>query len=253
MILKGKSSPLIFSKLWTIFAVCFFINLLISMERNQQKQKRSKMRHFILIILLCFTGSAFSASFDCKKAFTNVEKLICSNKKLGDLDDDLVSLYRKIKMIRGKKIVLDQRSWLKKARNRCETITCLLKVYKERISEFNRITGTQLFMNMEYSYKAEVLEKEMNNILKKIQVEYKDDIFLKKLKKAQDAWILYRTALLDSYYPSENPRFEYGSVFSTCYKSKKMKITKLRIEDLKLWLKGIEEGDVCSGSVKTRR
>ncbi|RYZ47353.1 MAG: DUF1311 domain-containing protein [Proteobacteria bacterium] len=46
-------------------------------------------------------------------------------------------------------------------------------------------------------------DKELNDTYKEIQTKYKaDSIFLKKLKKAQTAWIAFRDAHLEAVYPA---------------------------------------------------
>jgi uncharacterized protein len=47
----------------------------------------------ILLLLTLTTTLLFSASFDCTKAKTDVEKLICSNEELSQLDDKLQESY----------------------------------------------------------------------------------------------------------------------------------------------------------------
>ncbi len=98
-------------------------------------------------------------------------------------------------------------------------------------------------------YKA--ADTELNRVYKKIQQVYKDDpLFLNKLKIAQLTWIKYRDASFDMKYPKNDERSYYGSVFPMCSGIYLTEITIIRIAQLKIWLKGIEEGDVCVGSVK---
>ena len=41
---------------------------------------------YIVFFLISFSFSSFAASFDCTKATTQHEKLICSDQKLNDAD-----------------------------------------------------------------------------------------------------------------------------------------------------------------------
>jgi len=43
----------------------------------------------------------------------------------------------------------------------------------------------------------------------------------------------------------------YGSVQPMCWSEYLTQLTKERISTLKIWLNGTQEGDSCSGSVKT--
>lgn len=78
---------------------------------------------------------ANAASFDCSAKLSTVEKLICSNQPLSDLDTALALAYTKAKTIAHNKDYLkkDQRSWIKEIRDSCNEANCLYIAYKERI------------------------------------------------------------------------------------------------------------------------
>ena len=95
-------------------------------------------------------------------------------------------------------------------------------------------------------------DSELNRVYKLVQESYADDpIFLTRLKEAQKAWIKFRDAELAMMYPphDEDPDY-YGSVGGMCESSYLAELTLARVATLKKWLKGIPEGDVCSGSIK---
>ncbi|AOT08179.1 lysozyme inhibitor LprI family protein [Pseudoalteromonas luteoviolacea] len=91
--------------------------------------------------LLLLSSEGFAAGFDCKKASTEVEKLICSDKALSQLDEDMSIAYRNMRAplygIERENYLVKQRNWLKQVRNKCQTSKCLKKVYQARISEIN--------------------------------------------------------------------------------------------------------------------
>ena len=58
---------------------------------------------------------AIGASFDCNKAQTKTEKLICSDGELGKLDQKLADLYKEAVHIPG--IKAEQRAWLSQLKN----------------------------------------------------------------------------------------------------------------------------------------
>jgi hypothetical protein len=91
-----------------------------------------KINRLFAIIASLVIFQANSASFDCTKATTSVEKMICSNSELSNLDIELSEVYRnaKHKKLAGN----EQREWLKE-RNRCASKDCLLAIYKDRILE----------------------------------------------------------------------------------------------------------------------
>jgi uncharacterized protein len=83
---------------------------------------------------LCVTAQA--VSFDCGKATSTVEKLICGNDDLSKLDDNLSKTYQQAieKSADKQKVTKDQRQWLKEVRNSCQDESCLGAAYQKRIS-----------------------------------------------------------------------------------------------------------------------
>lgn len=77
-----------------------------------------------------------AASFDCAKAGTSIERLICSESQLSKLDDDMGDAYRATLQFTQKTQELKRRQveWIKE-RNRCQTVECLAAVYRKRIQE----------------------------------------------------------------------------------------------------------------------
>ena len=78
-----------------------------------------------------------SASFDCAKAKTKIEKLICANPKLSQLDEKVSALYKKV--LEQSPVPEDtkeqQREWVKDRRNLCKDAACLEEAYASRISD----------------------------------------------------------------------------------------------------------------------
>ena len=110
---------------------------------------------------------------------------------------------------------------------------------------------TQTDMNTCANLSVETAEKELNRVYEEIKKLYSDQTnFLLVLQNSQQAWIKLRDLNLELYYPATDKRWQYGSVYPMCVSEKKTKITLQRIEFLKQWLKGCEEGEVCAGSIK---
>jgi uncharacterized protein YecT (DUF1311 family) len=100
-------------------------------------------------------------------------------------------------------------------------------------------------------HKADVA---MNDAYARILKEYANDQqFIAKLKTAQQAWLAYRDAELEALYPKANKQAEYGTVYPMCHCSELQFLTEARTKELKRWLDGTIEGDVCAGSLKTAR
>lgn len=110
---------------------------------------------------------------------------------------------------------------------------------------------TQLELNAEAHHELKLSEQTMDSVFTAVVEKYDDSPdFIVRLKKAQKAWISYRDAHLESMYPGKNKRANYGSVYPLCASTFLVQLNNQRTEQLKKWLDGIEEGDVCAGSVR---
>ncbi|MCG7550330.1 lysozyme inhibitor LprI family protein [Pseudoalteromonas sp. Of7M-16] len=93
------------------------------------------------VTLLLLSSHGMAAGFDCQKAATKVEKLICSDSALSQLDEDMGIAYRNKRAslygVKRQQYLVKQRNWLKQVRNKCQTSKCLIKVYQARIWEIN--------------------------------------------------------------------------------------------------------------------
>lgn len=79
------------------------------------------------------TSASTSPSFDCQKATTVVEKLICSDPDLSKLDVSLAETYKEATS-KDRSIRDDQRAW-NAEKNKCADADCLKSAYEDRISE----------------------------------------------------------------------------------------------------------------------
>ncbi len=94
--------------------------------------KSSVFVTFITILICCNFQVTQAASFDCGIASSKVEKLICADKDLSALDSSLGTLYSSLKQ-NNPSLVNEQKQWLLKDRNSCQTSACLIKAYSHRI------------------------------------------------------------------------------------------------------------------------
>jgi uncharacterized protein YecT (DUF1311 family) len=100
-------------------------------------------------------------------------------------------------------------------------------------------------------HKADVA---LNETYSKILKEYtRDEQFIAKLKTAQRAWLVFRDAELEALYPKDNKQAEYGTVYPMCHCSELQFLTEARTKELKRWIDGTMEGDVCAGSLRIAR
>lgn len=97
------------------------------------------------------------------------------------------------------------------------------------------------------------LDAELNAVYRDVRSIHADDAeFLEKLKLAQRAWLAYRDAEVEARYPASDTALEYGSAYPGCVANVKVELTRARIIQLKRWIEGVEEGDVCAGSIPAK-
>lgn len=75
-------------------------------------------------------------SFNCDKAITNVEKMICADSKLASLDIKLDSAYQDAFNSYNNidELKANQKTWIKN-RNGCQNTDCISNIYESRIKE----------------------------------------------------------------------------------------------------------------------
>lgn len=105
------------------------------------------IRLFLIAGVFIFLSShAEAASFDCKKAKSEVEKVICSDENLSDLDERIAAAYHNAlsKLSpEGQRILRDgQRRWLKTLPKGCyyaptDLRECLERAYRERLGDLS--------------------------------------------------------------------------------------------------------------------
>ncbi|MBP2198169.1 lysozyme inhibitor LprI family protein [Pantoea cypripedii] len=90
------------------------------------------------MLLLGATAPAMAASFDCTRASTAQEKLICQNPQLSALDETLAAAYRnKMSGLSGNdaaQLKQSQRDWLKQLRSHGTEANQLQADYQQRIA-----------------------------------------------------------------------------------------------------------------------
>ena len=90
----------------------------------------------------------------------------------------------------------------------------------------------------------------MQSVYEQIKREYKEDKeFIRALNDAQVMWEKFRVTEMKMMFPDREPSY-YGSAHRMCLNEYSTELIQERIAKLKLWLTGVEEGDVCAGSVK---
>jgi uncharacterized protein len=106
---------------------------------------------FLLLLLTFLPLLAWSASFDCQKARSATEKMVCADSELSKLDEQLAQTYRKAlktlaspvkaKQIESNapaKLTQEQKHWIAYVRNLCTDTACLREAYQSRIELLER-------------------------------------------------------------------------------------------------------------------
>lgn len=109
---------------------------------------------------------------------------------------------------------------------------------------------SQTAMNMKAYSDYKKADAELNGVYQKILKSYvRETSFIKKFRTAQRLWIQLRDAELAAKYPNSG---SYGSVAPMCESIYLETLTRDRIKFLQVWVTGIEEGEVCLGSVRIK-
>jgi uncharacterized protein YecT (DUF1311 family) len=112
---------------------------------------------------------------------------------------------------------------------------------------------TQADLNKSACDEYQRKDTELNQTYSQVMNLYKDDAeFIQKLKLAQRAWIAFRDAQLAALFPAADTQVEYGSIYPVCRCQTLSELTAQRAAQLRRWIDGIEEGDVCGGSIRIK-
>jgi len=92
------------------------------------------------LTLLLSTTQMMAASFDCRKASSGIEHVICDDAGLSRLDAKMGRLYHKAKDLPGMK--QEQRDWIKFRNRNCGSSDgCLIAETKRRIADLEAALG----------------------------------------------------------------------------------------------------------------
>jgi uncharacterized protein len=91
----------------------------------------------IAVAMLFAAAQSFAASFNCAKAKTDAEKLICSDPMLSRSDEVLAESFRETLAKDPKPDLVRrwQRHWLSMTRDTCADVACMRSAYNAHISE----------------------------------------------------------------------------------------------------------------------
>lgn len=95
---------------------------------------------FFAVPSLCIVVNVEAASFDCKKATTKIEKMICADAELSKLDEKMAAAYKTaMQDVQQSNLIRQaQKQWLK-GRNGCVDSTCVKQAYEMRLQDLTSL------------------------------------------------------------------------------------------------------------------
>lgn len=93
------------------------------------------MRIAVTVATMALASNAWAAGFDCKKASSTVEKVICSDSELSTMDDEVNQAYKRALATApdAGSVKTEQKAWLA-SRNRCHDSACIKLAYILRLT-----------------------------------------------------------------------------------------------------------------------
>ena len=126
------------------------------------KPHRIRQVALLAVAGLILSCSVHSASFDCARAQTKVEKLICADLELSKMDEEMAGTFSIAIKTKNKNksdlVRQEQKQWLK-VRNACPEASCLKIEYSNRISNLVEDAKADLPMGSRMRMTARVLKQ----------------------------------------------------------------------------------------------
>ena len=81
----------------------------------------------------------FAPSFDCSRAASGQERLVCNDRELSALDVSLHQIYivRRDEAVDSSEVLDSQRNWIRNVFRGCSDKACLVQAYSQRLSELS--------------------------------------------------------------------------------------------------------------------
>jgi uncharacterized protein YecT (DUF1311 family) len=157
----------------------------------------------LALLGLLLPCASLAASFDCRRASTEVERLICADHAVSGLDDVLALAYGfESQSDDTEALRASQKSWLAE-RNRCRDRACLIARYEQRILQLceqdSHVTGAAIGVNACSSVRLAVVERELEARERRdeqaLVKDTDDPDFMRQVASAErKAWRAYRDA-----------------------------------------------------------
>lgn len=110
-------------------------------ERSDLRLAKAALAAFAAIVLVG-QAPAYAASFSCELARSDMEKLICSDATLSDMDSRMAALYRNaLQNDSSGDVKAAQREWLRETRTGCSDAECMKTRFASRITELENLAA----------------------------------------------------------------------------------------------------------------
>lgn len=124
---------------------------LLKKRKDKMKSSHSEKHNpffsfvFLMLVLLSSVTAVSAASFDCTKSRTFVEKTICADPQLSELDEKLDAAYKKAMKISRHPEDLKkwQKEWIKTERDSAHDAAWLKIIYQQQINELERFMASE--------------------------------------------------------------------------------------------------------------
>lgn len=160
-------------------------------------QKTQSLSLLIMAFLgLLYPVATQAASFDCAKASTEVEKMICADPELSKLDEELGKAYSEAlkKVPNADALKQQQLEWMKE-RNACGDTDCVEMAYRSRIGELNSGQAEGRFLT--------VLAKN-----EQLCAEYKSYVEHEVAKREQPSRFFDSKPICEKHFGTDFPGFQ---------------------------------------------
>jgi uncharacterized protein YecT (DUF1311 family) len=118
------------------------------------------------------TGVSAAASFECSRAKSLQEKLICDNRQVSAADEALAGAYARALQSAADREGLkrQQQGWIRTERDACRDAPCLLAAYRTRIAALEGLAGQAVQQwlrdaNARFTFRGEPINPRMLNDL----------------------------------------------------------------------------------------
>ncbi|HWU14899.1 MAG TPA: lysozyme inhibitor LprI family protein [Caulobacter sp.] len=196
-------------------------------------------------VFLLWGGAAQAASFDCKKAASRIEHMICDDPDLNSFDSQLDAAYRGAldRSANPTSVKDKQLAWLKQ-RDACTSRQCMSDAYQAQIARLMAISdkpapcinaGTTPEVE---ACAAEYAHRDDRELVRYIAAARKslseDSVFtesakaaLKEFDASQAAWEAFRKAECDAVYTHWSDGTIRGAMYQSCWQAVTQARTRL--------------------------